>query len=71
MDRDAIYPTYSLPETLAADTASWIMEQQGDGPVRLSEVTDLCAQFGVSATLRDAHGSIVGTVDASGDYRVS
>jgi hypothetical protein len=65
------YPTYSIPVDTDADTASWLQDQQGDGPLDLPSVTDVCARFGVSATLRDDQGSIRGHVDGKGDWRLS
>lgn len=67
----AHYPTYALREDLDPDTATWLLEQQGDGPLALAEVTDLCATQRVNATLRDEHGAVVGHVDASGGYRLT
>jgi hypothetical protein len=64
------YPTYSIPVELDADTARWLGAQQGDGPLELSDVTDVCASCGVSAELRDAAGFLVGRVDDKGDYRL-
>ena len=70
MSAPAYYPTYALREDLDADTATWLLEQQGDGPLELIEVTDVCATFGVRAELRDEAGFVVGRVDGRGDYRL-
>ena len=64
----AYYPTYAIREDLSAEDARLLGEQQCDGPLELSDVTDMCAGYKVSAVLRDAAGSVVGRVDASGDY---
>lgn len=64
------YPTYDVREDLDADTASWLLEQQGDGPLDLATITDVCASCRVRATLRDAHGSVRGHVDADGNHRL-
>lgn len=70
MNTDAIYPTYSLREDIDADTAAWLLGQQGDGPLSLIDITDVCATHRVRATLRDEAGSVVGHVDADGGYRL-
>lgn len=63
-------PTFSLREDLDEGDARWLGEQQGDPGWRLSDVTDACARYRVSAELRDEHGSLKGRVDANGDYRL-
>lgn len=65
-----LYPTYAIREDLDADTAAWLGEQQGHGPLSLIDVTDVCATHGVSAALRDEAGFVVGSVDANGNYRL-
>ena len=64
------YPTYLLRDDLAEGDARWLQDQQGDGPLELLDVTDVCATFGVRAELRDAAGFVVGRVDERGDYRL-
>jgi hypothetical protein len=62
------YPTFFLHEELEAGDAQWLTECQGDGPLALSDVTDVCATYGVRAELRNEAGFLVGRVDAKGDY---
>lgn len=64
------YPTYRLREDLDEETARWLGEQQGDGPLELIEVTDVCASVKVSAELKNEAGFLVGRVDAYGNYRL-
>lgn len=64
------YPTYALREDLDETTADWLREQQGDGPLALEDVTDVCATFRVSAELRDEAGWLRGRVDQRGDYQL-
>ena len=70
-DDDAIYfPTFNLRPDLDEGDARWLAMQQGDGPLELADVTDICATFRVSAILRDAQGCVRGWVNARGDYRL-
>lgn len=64
------YPTYALREDLSEEDARWLREQQGEGPLQLSDVTDVCASLRVSAVLRNEPGFVVGRVDERGDYRM-
>lgn len=69
--RPAIYyPTYAIRPDLEEGTARWLREQQGDGPLAVEDVTDVCATFRVSAELRDEAGWLLGCVDEHGDYRI-
>lgn len=65
------YPTYQITSDLSEETARWLREQQGDGPLALIDVTDVCACCKVSATLRDEHGDLRGEIDADGSYRLT
>lgn len=62
------YPRFSIREDLDGGAAAWLAEQQGVGPLRIEDVTDICATHGVPAELRDEQGSLRGRVDAKGDY---
>lgn len=64
------YPTYAIREDLDEGTARWLQEQQGVGPLELSDVTDVCSCYRVGATLRDEQGSVRGWVEADGNYRL-
>ena len=64
------YPTFALREDLDDSDRIWLREQQGTPGWRLPDVTDVCARFGVRAELRDEHGSLKGSVDAKGDFRL-
>ena len=64
------YPTYGIPVGLDEGMATWLLEQQGDGPLALEDVTDVCATYKVSAVLKDEAGFVKGHVDAKGDYRL-
>jgi len=64
------FPTYGISDDLPADDAAWLGESQGDGPMMLIEVTDVCAMLRVRAELRDVAGFKVGTVEADGSYRL-
>jgi hypothetical protein len=65
------YPTYGLREDLDPGDASWLDEQQGEGPLDLIDVTDVCATFRVTAILRDEAGFERGRVDDRGDYMLA
>lgn len=60
------YPTYGV-----TDEGLDVNEIAGCEPTQdLADITDVCATYGVSATLRDAAGFTVGRVDSNGDYRL-
>jgi hypothetical protein len=65
------FPTYEIPSTLSEKDAAWLKEQQGEGPLALIEVTDVCATLKVSALLKDEFGRSLGYVDANGDVKAA
>jgi hypothetical protein len=65
------FPTYAIPADLPEVDARWLAEQQGDGPLELADVTDVCVMLQVSATLYDALGRIRGSADERGDCQLT
>jgi len=66
---DAIYyPTYVLREDLDDESAAWLRQQQGVGPLEVIDVTDVCATMAVSAELRDKAGKLLGRVNERGEW---
>jgi hypothetical protein len=53
-----------------AACAAWLRDCNGEGPLEIADVTDVCASMHVEATLRDAGERVVGHVDADGSCRI-
>lgn len=67
-----IYPRYAVHE-VDIEHRLWFVRQQGVGPLKIVDVTDVCATFGVSAHLYDrrgADGVCVGRVDGRGEVEL-
>jgi hypothetical protein len=67
-----VYPRYIVPQdgTVSREDEQWIRAQNGEGPLRVADVADLCDRFKVTATLHDANGEQIGQVFANGRYRL-
>lgn len=67
-----VYPRYIVPADGSVDreTANWLQFQNGEGPLRIEDVTDVCATYHVTATLHDDHGKQIGRVFATGAYEI-
>lgn len=63
-----MYPTYVITDDISASDAAWLRAQDGDGPLDLIDITDMCATMGVCAVVCTVGGSRLGYVDAKGTY---
>lgn len=63
-------PVYSETEDTTVEWHDWLIWHDHSAPLDLASITDVCASAKVRAELRDATGSLVGRVDANGDYHL-
>jgi hypothetical protein len=66
-----VRPTYVIPAdgSVDSDTARWIRALDGE-PVRIQDVTDICATHRVTAVLCGEPGEQIGRVFANGRYEI-
>lgn len=62
------YPVYLVPDGTLLDvgTERWLLDQNGDGPLTIADVTDVCAAVSVRAIVTAEDGELLFLVERDG-----